>query len=79
MATTKRIGRTTKTLAAEFYITPTNEGQDLNYTRQYLGPIEEAREIAMKMAIGLQNALPGAMIGYRIEDRMYRTIEVVNL
>lgn len=61
-----------------FTIVPTNEGQDLNYSRPVKDTFEQARGLAVEMAVKLEKALPGASIGYRIEDANGQTIENVN-
>ncbi len=52
-----------------FHVYPTNEGQDMNYSLPLKkATLNEARVKAILMAEALQKALPGANIGYRIEN-----------
>ena len=54
-------------MAKLFYITPTNEGQDLNYMETYTGTFQGAKERAKTIALRLKPILTQGMIGCKIE------------
>ena len=51
-----------------FFLVPTNEGQDLNYSEHHIGTINTAKDRAKDIVKGLEPVLYQGSISCRIED-----------
>jgi hypothetical protein len=57
-----------------WFIQPTNEGQELNYSEDFKGTLTEAKARGYIMKVKLQKALPKGEIGFEVLNKEAKTI-----
>jgi len=57
-----------------FFIEPTNEGQDLNYSETFEGTFKGAKKRALKMKASLQRILKQGSIGVSVKNQNYEEV-----